>query len=104
MHFHYYGCDINISSVVDISSESDIHVISDEHATAWEELYVPSIHEREDPNRAPTGIAPSTPVPQEGEVPSIPDTPRFEPDQGDPSPEEPAIGVATRIEAKERMT
>ena len=70
---------------MDISDESDIHVVSEEHATAWEELYVPSIHSREDPNQAPTGIAPSTPMPQEGEAPSIPDTPHFDPDQGDPS-------------------
>ena len=98
VHFHYCGCDIKIHSVVDISDESDTHVISDEHATAWEELYVPSIHAGEDPNRAPTEIAPSTPVPQEGEVPSISDTPHFEPDQGDPSPEEPATGVATMFE------
>ena len=64
-------------SVVDISDESDIPVISDEHATAWEELYVPSIHAEEDPNQAPTEVAPSTPVPQEGEVPSIPETPHL---------------------------
>ena len=44
--------------------------------------------------QAPTEVAPSTPVPHEGEAPSIPDTPRFVPDQGDPSPEEPAIEVA----------
>ena len=87
---------------MDISDESDIH--AEEHAIAWEELYVPSIHSREDPSRAPTELAPSTPVSQEGEVPSIPDTPHLDPDQGDPSPEEPAIGIATRVEAKERMT
>ena len=46
----------------------------------------------------------STPVPHEGETPSIPDTPHFVPDQGDPSPEEPSVGVATRIAVKERMT
>ena len=83
---------------------SDIPVISDEHATAWEALYVPSIHSREDPNQAPTEIAPSTHATQEGEAPSIPNTPNFEPDQGDPSPNKPAIGTATRVVAKERMT
>ena len=87
-----------------VSDESDVPVISDEHATAWEALYVPSKHTREDPNQAPTEIAPSTQVAQEGETPSIPDTPHFDPDRGDPSPTEPAIGVATRIQAKERMT
>ena len=104
VHISYCGFDIQIYSVVDVSDESDIPVISDEHATAWEALYVPSIHTREDPNQAPTEIAPSTPAIQEGEAPSMPETPHFHPDQGDPSPEEPAIGVATRIEAKERMT
>ena len=103
MHTHYCGCEIKIHSVVDISDGSDIHVVSEEHATAWEDLYVPSIHSREDPNRAPTEVAPSTPVPHEGETPSIPETPHFDPDQGGPSPEEPAIGVAIRLEAKEQM-
>ena len=51
-----------LHSVVDVSDESDIPVISDEHATAWEALYVPSIHTREDPNQAPTEVAPSTHV------------------------------------------
>ena len=65
--------------------------------------YDPSIHTREDPNQAPIEIAPSTHATQEGEAPSIPDTPHFNPDQGDPSPEEPAVGIATRIAAKERV-
>ena len=95
---------MRIHSFVDISDESDIPVISDEHATAWEALYVPSIHSREDPNQAPTEVAPSTHVTREGEVPSIPETPNFEPDRGDQSPDEPAIGTATRVVAKERMT
>ena len=34
----------------------------------------------------------------------MPETPHLEPDQGDSSPEEQAIGTATRIVAKERMT
>ena len=41
-------------------------------------------------------------ISEEGEAPSIPDTPHFQPDQGDTSPEEPAVGTA--IVAKERMT
>ena len=80
---------------MDVSDESDTPVISDEHATAWEALYVPSIHTKEDPNQAPTEVALSTRATQEGEAPSIPDTPHFNPDQGDPSPEEPATGIAT---------
>ena len=63
-----------------------------------------NLHTREDPNQAPTEVAPSTHATREGEAPSIPDTPHFNPDQGDPSPEEPAVGIATRIAAKERMT
>ena len=73
----------------------------------WETLYVPSTHDRVDPNKAPTEVAPSTPDLVEGETPSIPETPHYQPDQGDISPEEPeepAMGIATRIEAKERMT
>ena len=31
----------------------------------------------EDPNRAPTEVAPSSPVPREGETPSLPGTPHF---------------------------
>ena len=46
----------------------------------------------------------STAVPHEGEAPSIPETPHFDPDQGDPSPEEPAVGVATKIESKELVS
>ena len=43
---------------MDISDDRDIHVTSDERATTWEELYVPSTHSQADPNRAPTEIAP----------------------------------------------
>ena len=77
MRTHYYGCDIIIQSVVDIRDSSDIHVVSDEHATAWEDLYLLSIRALEDPNQAATEVAPSTPVPHEGETPSIPDTPHL---------------------------
>ena len=70
---HYCGCDVQVHSVVDVSTESDIPVISDEHATAWGELYVPSDDRLDDPNQAPTEVAPSTPVPHE-EMLSIPDT------------------------------
>ena len=73
-----------MQSVVEVSDGSDTHVVSDEHATAWEELYLPYTPSHEDPNKAPTEVAPSTPVPHEGETPSIPDTPHFDPDQGDP--------------------
>ena len=57
---HYCGCDIQIHSVINVSDESDAPAISDKHATAWEALYVPSVHTRADPNQAPTEVAPST--------------------------------------------
>ena len=65
VHIHYCGCDINTQSVVEISEGSDIHVVADEHATAWEELYLSSVPSRGDPNRAPTEVAPSTPAPHD---------------------------------------
>ena len=92
-----------IYSRIEVSEGSDIHVVSDENDSAWETLFVPSTSSHRDPNRAPTEVAPSTPVLKEGETPSIFETPRFDPDQGDPSPDERAIGVATKIESKERM-
>ena len=58
----------------------------------------------EDPNQAPTAVAPSTRDVEEGEIPSALETPHVKPDQGDTSPEEPAMGTATRIVAQERMT
>ena len=68
-------------------------------------LFVPSESSHRDPNRAPTVVAPSTPVtPPEEETPFVPETPRSEPAQRDPSPNEAAIGVVTKIEAKDGMT
>ena len=92
-----------IYSRIEVSEGSDIHVVSDENDSAWETLFVPSTSSHRDPNRAPTEVAPSTPVLKEGETPSIFETLRFDPDQGDPSPDDRAIGVATKIESKERM-
>ena len=85
---HYCGCDIQIHSVIDVSDESEDPCVSDRHATAWEALYVPSVPTREDPNQAPTEVAPSTRDVEEGETPSVPETPHFKPDQGDTSPED----------------
>ena len=42
VHIHYCGCDIKTQSVVEVSTGSDVHVVSDEHATAWEDLYLSS--------------------------------------------------------------
>ena len=60
------------------------------HALAWEALYVPSTADGMDPNQAPTQIAPSIPDVEQGETPSIPETPHHDPAQGDISPEDPA--------------
>ena len=65
---------------------------------------MPSESSHRDPNRAPTVVAPSAPVPQDEETPSVPETPRFDPEKGDPSPDDPAVGIATKIEAKDSMT
>ena len=52
---HYCGCDKQIHSVVAESDESEVPVISDERATAWEAL-IPSVPARADPNQAPTEV------------------------------------------------
>ena len=101
---HYCGCDIQLQSVITVSEEGEDPCDSDRHTLAWEALYVPSTPDRVDPNQAPTEIAPSIPDAEQGETPSIPETPHYSPDQGGVSPEEPAMGAATRIVAKERMT
>ena len=104
MRMHYCGHDIQLQSVITVSEEGEAPQDPDRHAVAWETLYVPSTPDGADPNQAPTEVAPSNPDLVEGETPSIPETPHYHPDQGDVSPEEPAMGTATRIEAKERMT
>ena len=58
-----------------MSDEGDDPCVSDRHATAWDALYVPSIPAREDPNQAPTEVATSTHDVEEGEIPSVPETP-----------------------------
>ena len=80
----------------------EVPVISDSPIRA--SLYRPLLPSAVDPNEAPTEVAPSTPVVEEGETPSIPETPHMEPDQGAFPPVDDAVGVATRIEEKEAMT
>ena len=93
---HYCGCDIQLHSVITVSEEGDVPCESDRHAIAWEALYVPSTPDGADPNQAPTEVAPSTHGIEQGETPSVPETPHCNPDQGDVSPEEPAMGTKTR--------
>ena len=56
------------------------------------------------PTRLQQKLAPSTLVVEEGETPSVPETPRLEPEDGAVPPADGAVGVATRIEGKEIMT
>ena len=86
MRVNYCECDIQIQSVVKISEGITNKLVSDEHDSAWETLC--SFYHG----------------PQGKETSSIPETPHFDPAKGDPSTDDPAIGVATKIESKERMT
>ena len=101
---HYCGCDIQLQSVITVSDEGELPRDLDEHALAWEALYVPSTPDDRDPNQAPTEVAPSIPEEEQGETPSILATPHYDPEQGDVSPEDAAKGEAIRVAAKERMT
>ena len=97
---NYCGCDIQLQSTITVSDEGE----PDEHALAWEALYVPSASDERDPNKAPTEVAPSFPEEEQGEPHSIPETPHGAHEQGDVSPQDPAMGIAVRVDAKERMT
>ena len=101
---YYCGCDIQLQSVISISDEGEFPSEPDERALAWEALYVPSISDEKDPNKAPTEVAPSFLDEEQGESTSIAATPQCDPEQGDVSPEDPATGEATCIVAKEGMT
>ena len=85
---HYCGCDILLHSVVAVSDDDEVPVISD--ACSWASLYRPMPPTIVDPNEAPTEVAPSTPALEEGETPSIPETPCLEPEKGALPPEDEA--------------
>ena len=99
---HYCGCDIQLQSVITVSDEGETPRDPDRHVVAWETRYVPSVFDREILLKLRQKL-PHLPDLEEGETPSIPETPCYHPDQGDVSPEDPAMGTATR-EAMERMT
>ena len=99
---YYCGCHIVLHSVVAISDEDEVPLISD--SSSWASLYRPVEPAIVDPNQAPTEVAPPTPALEEGETPSLPVTPRLEPEQGALPPRNEAVGIATRIEGKEVMT
>ena len=75
MRAHCCCCDIYIGSAIEESVDDGAHTLSDDTKEAWEALFIPSSSSCRDPNRAPTEVAPSTPVPLEEGVPSIPETP-----------------------------
>ena len=58
---HHCGCDIQIQSIITVSDEGELPREPDEHALAWEALYVPSASDERDPNKAPTEVALSSP-------------------------------------------
>ena len=99
---HYCGCDIQLQSVVAVSDDDEVPVISD--PSSWVSLFRPAPPPIADPNKAPTEIAPSTPVMEEGETHSIPETPHMKPEQGALPPGDEAVGIATCIEGREVMT
>ena len=80
------------------------HTLFDTTKEEWETIFVPSSSSHRDPNRASTEVAPSTPLPPDEETFSIPETPKFDPDSGGSPPDEPTIGVATKIEASDGVT
>ena len=88
--------------MVAINADDEVPVISD--SSGWASLYRPLEPTVADPNKAPTEVAPSTPVVEEGETPSVPETPHLEPEDGAIPPGDGVVGVATRIEGKETMT
>ena len=73
MRLHYCGCDLQLQSVVAISDEDEVPVVTE--SSEWASLYRPIEPSPQDPNEAPTEVAPSTPAVEEGETPSIPETP-----------------------------
>ena len=99
---HYCWRDIQIQSVVAVSDDGEVPVISD--SSEWASLYRPLLPSVADPNEAPTEVAPFKIAEEEGEAPSIPETPHLEPDQGASSPVDDAAGIATRVEGREVMT
>ena len=102
VQMHYCGCDIQLHSVVAVSDDDEVPVISD--PSSWASLYRPQVPTIADPNEAPTEVAPSIPALEEGETHSIPETPCLEPEKGALPPEDAAVGDATRIEGREVMT
>ena len=71
MRIHYCGCDIYLGSVIESTSGDGAHTVSDDTKEESEAIFVPSSSSHRDPNRAPTEVAPSTPVPLEEAAPHL---------------------------------
>ena len=99
VHTTYCGCDIYIHSALEVSDEISVQTVSDEAKEAWEAIFVQHRH---------TGIQSEHPrllLRQHlSHLNSIPETRCFDREQGDTSPDDPAIGVATKIVAKDGVT
>ena len=54
---HYCGCDIVLHSVVAVSDDDEVPVVSD--SSSWASLYRPLEPTLADPNKAPKELAPS---------------------------------------------
>ena len=93
---------MQLQSFVAVSDEEEVPVVTE--SSEWASLYRPMELPPQDPNEAPTEVAPSTPAIEEGETPSIPETPIVTPDQGASSPGQAAGGQATRVDGREAMT
>ena len=65
---HYCGCDIQLQSVITVSEGGETPSEPDEHALAWQALYVPSTPDERDPNQAPIEVAPSIPDAEQGDT------------------------------------
>ena len=72
---HHCGCDVRLQSVVAVSDDDEVPVVSD--SSSWVSLFRPIPPSIVDPNKAPTEVAPSIPATEEGETHSIPETPAY---------------------------
>ena len=102
MHANYCRCDVYVGSVIDLDPDSGGTVtLPDTSEEDWDVIFAPSSSSHRDPNRAPTEVAPSTPLPPTEEAPSIPETPKFVPEEGADLLPEPVGGLP--LVSRQRM-
>ena len=80
MHASYCCCVVFLGSVAASTGEG-VLTLSDTTRKSGRQFF-PASSSHRDPNRALTVVAPSTPRPPSEEVPSIPETPKFDPEGG----------------------